>query len=141
MRQCFTRGPTGVILTGSPVGDASDHVRGFPPLEIELRSVAVHDSLCEVATQCSGRRPTAGVLCDSISPSGSSFARIPAKLRPPFSNTEASLRHASVLSRSSSEIRFSDDVPDHRTILIQKVLRFWQSGRSSSPHQIGRAHV
>jgi hypothetical protein len=33
-----------------------------------------------VATRCSGRRPTAGVLRDSVSPSGSSFARIHAAL-------------------------------------------------------------
>jgi len=55
------------------------------------------------------------------------------RLRQTLFNSEASLRHASVLSRSSGEIRGSDDVPDHRKFLIQKVLRFWQKGRSSSP--------
>jgi hypothetical protein len=86
-----------------------------------------------IATRCSGRRPTVENFRDSISSSGSSFARIHAALRQTLFNSEASLRHASVLSRSSGEIRGSDDVPDHRKFLIQKVLRFWQKGRSSSP--------
>jgi hypothetical protein len=30
-------------------------------------------------------------------------------------------------------MRAGGDAPDHRIFLIQKVLRFWQKGRSSSP--------
>jgi hypothetical protein len=30
-------------------------------------------------------------------------------------------------------MRASGDAPDHQIFLIQKVLRFWQKGRSSSP--------
>jgi hypothetical protein len=84
-------------------------------------------------TRCSGRRPTGEAFRDSISSSGSWFARIAAALRPPFFNSEASLRHASVLSRSSGEIRGSGVAPDHQIFLIQKVLRFCKKGRSSSP--------
>ena len=84
-------------------------------------------------TRCSGRRPRAAAFCDSISSSGSLFARIPAAFRQPLSNSGASNRHASVLIRSSGEMRDSGDAPDHRIFLIQKVLRFCKKGRSSSP--------
>jgi len=84
-----------------------------------------------LATRCSGRRPTAGALRDSIAPNGSSFVKLPA-CRPPLSNTDALIRHASVLRRSADEMRGSGDAPNHQTILIQKVLRFCQGGRSSS---------
>ena len=87
-------------------------------------------------TRCSGRRPTAEAFRASISSSDSLFATIPVALRQPLSNSGASNRHASVLSRSASEIRGVGDAPDHRTILIQKVLRFCNKGRSSSPHLI-----
>jgi hypothetical protein len=89
-----------------------------------------------LATRCSGRRPTAGALRNSISPSGSSFARIPAAFRQPLFNSEASLRHASFPNQSVGETGGGGDVPDHRIFLIQKVLRFWQKGRSSSPQLV-----
>jgi hypothetical protein len=207
MARCFTPGPTGEILAGLSDWDASDPLRDRSSLEIELSSVAPHDSLWEVAkvsggrslsgqhrstsespseiesmiepkleernnntittatlrfdnhldscnhpqsqgwngitmtvaivaTRCSGHRPTTGTLCDSISSRGSSFARISATLRPPLSNSEASLRDASVLSRSSGELRGRDNAPDHSTFLIQKVLRFCEKGRSSSPQLV-----
>jgi hypothetical protein len=84
-----------------------------------------------LATRCSGRRPTAGALRDSVAPNGSSFAELRAARRPPLSNTDASIRHASV-RRSAGEMRGSGDAPNHQTILIQKMLRFCQR-RSSSP--------
>jgi hypothetical protein len=59
MTQCFTRGRTGGILTGSSVGDASDLLRGCPPSEIDFRSVALHDSLWDVAN-VSGGEPLSG---------------------------------------------------------------------------------
>jgi hypothetical protein len=82
--------------------------------------------------RCSGRRPTAEAFRASTSSSDSLFATIPVALRQPLSNSGASNRLASVLSRSSGEIRDSDDTPDHSTILIQKVLRFCKKGQSSS---------
>jgi hypothetical protein len=85
------------------------------------------------ASRCSGRRLMAGVPRDSISSNGSSFPRIFGSPRQSLSNSPASLRHASVARRSSGEIRGCGDAPDHRIFLIQKVLRFWQKGRSSSP--------
>ena len=86
-----------------------------------------------LATRCSGRRPTAGALLDSIAASASSFAKLPAVRRSPLSNTDASIRHASVPRRSAGEMRGSGDAPHHQTVLIQKMLRFCQLGRSSSP--------
>jgi hypothetical protein len=85
-----------------------------------------------LATRCSGRRPTAGALRDSIAPNGSSFAKLPAARRPLLSNSGESIRHASVLRRSAGEMRGSGDAPNHQKILIQKMLRFCQR-RSSSP--------
>jgi hypothetical protein len=85
-----------------------------------------------LATRCSGRRPTAGVPRDSISPNGSSFARMPAAFRQPLFTSEASLRHASFPNQPVRETGGGDAL-DHQTILIQKVLRFRQKGRSSSP--------
>lgn len=90
-------------------------------------------SALTLAKRCSGRRATAGALRNSIPLSGSSFARTPAALRQSLFNSEASLRHASVPIRSASEMPGSGDAPDHKTFLIQKVLRFQQKGRSSSP--------
>src|ERR1019366_6841899 len=84
-------------------------------------------------TRCSGRRPTAEAFRASISSSDFLFATIRVALRQPLSNSRASNRHASVLSRSAGEIRGVRDAPDHRTILIQKVLRFYKKGRISSP--------
>ena len=86
-----------------------------------------------VVTRCSGCRPTAGPLRDSISPSGPSFASTPSALWNPFVSSEASLRHASFPNQSVSEKGGSGDAPDHREFLNQKVLRFWQKGRSCSP--------
>jgi len=86
-----------------------------------------------LATRCSGRRPTAGALRDSVAPNASSFKKSPAARRPPLSNTDASIRHASVLRRSAGEMRTSSDAPNHQSNLIQKMLRFCQGGRSSSP--------
>jgi hypothetical protein len=88
-----------------------------------------------LATRCSGRRPTAGVPRDSISPNGSSFARTPAAFRQPLFNSEASLRHTSFPNQSVGETG-GGDAPDHQTFLIQKVLRFWQKERSSSPQLV-----
>ena len=84
-------------------------------------------------TRCSGRRPTAVAFRDSIPSSGFLFARVTAALREPLSNSGASNRHASLLSRSACELGDNGDVPDHQTILIQKVLRFCKKGRTSSP--------
>ena len=84
-------------------------------------------------TRCSGRRPTAEAFRVSISSSDSLFATLSVALRQPLSNSGASNCHASVLSRSASEIRGVGDATDHQTILIQKVLRFCKKGRSSSP--------
>jgi hypothetical protein len=89
-----------------------------------------------LATRSSVRRPAAGAFRDSVYSSGSSFVGIPTALRQPLSNFEASARHASVLSRSVSEMRAGGDAPDHRIFPIQKVLRFWQKGRSSSPRLV-----
>ena len=89
-----------------------------------------------LATRCTNHRATAVALRDSVYSSGSSFVGIPTALRQPLSNFEASARHASVLSRSVSEMRASGDAPDHQIFLIQKVLRFWQKGRSSSPRLV-----
>jgi hypothetical protein len=207
MTKCFTRGRTGASLTGLPFGVPPDALRSLLSQEVELGSVALHDSPWEVgnvscgqplsgqlrsafespsgmesttepklhvrshntitmealaldnalnwchhhnrkgglevtmsgsilATRCSGRRPTAGVPRDSISPNGSSFARTPAAFRQPLSNSEASLRHASFPNQSVGETGGSDDTRDHETFLIQKVLRFWQKGRSSSPQLV-----
>jgi len=86
-----------------------------------------------IATRCRASRPTAGVTRDSISPSGSSFARIPALLRWQFFNSEASFRCASVPNQMVGETGGGGDAPARRKFLIQKVLRFWQKGRSSSP--------
>jgi hypothetical protein len=85
------------------------------------------------AKECSVRRPTPRALRNSIYLNGSSFPGIPLALRQSLSNFGYSLRHDSVLNRSSGEIRGSNVALDHRTFLIQKVLRFWQKGRSSSP--------
>jgi len=87
------------------------------------------------ATRCSGRRPTVGAPCDSILSSRTSFERIPGSSRQLLSNSGAPLRHASVLSQSSGEIRGSGDAPDHQIFLIQKLLRFRRKGRSSSPQR------
>ena len=89
-----------------------------------------------LATRCSGRRPAAGALRDLISPSGPSFASTPSALRNSFVNSEASLRHASFPNQSVSEKGGSGDAPHHETFLIQKVLRFWQKGQSSSPQLV-----
>src|ERR1019366_9762695 len=83
-------------------------------------------------TRCSGRRPTAEAFRASISSSDSLFVTIPVALRQSFSSSGASNRHASVLSRSSGEIRGSGDLTHHSTFLIQKVLRFCKKGQSSS---------
>jgi hypothetical protein len=69
----------------------------------------------------------------SFSSSGTSFVRILGYHRQSLSNSEAFIRHTSVLSRSASEIHGSGDAPDHRIFLIQTVLRFWQMRRRNSP--------
>jgi hypothetical protein len=58
---------------------------------------------------------------------------MPAAFRQPLFNSEASLRHASFPNQSVGETGGGDDTRDHKTFLIQKVLRFRQKGRSSSP--------
>jgi hypothetical protein len=67
----------------------------------------------------------------SISPSGSSYVRTIDRLLPSLSDSDLSTRRASP-TRSTGAMRRSGDVRHYRTILIQKVLRFWQKGRQSS---------
>ena len=148
--------PSGQLRSGfeSPSGMASIagtelHVRNNNTITMEAHPLDNNLNWCDnrhrkgglevtmsgstLATRCSGRRPTAGALRNSISPSGSSFARIPAAFRQPLFNSEASLRHASFPNQSVGETGGGDDTRDHKTFLIQKVLRFRQKGRSSSP--------
>jgi hypothetical protein len=85
------------------------------------------------AKECRVRRPTPRALRSSIYLNGSSFPGIPLALRQSLSNFGASFHLASVQSPSSPRVRGYDNAPDHRKFLIQKLLRFCQKWRSSSP--------
>jgi len=82
--------------------------------------------------RCSGRRPTAEAIRDSVTSSGASFATVPGAIRHSISNSETSIQKNSRLNRSADGMRGSGDVPVHRTFLMQKVLRFSQWGRRNS---------
>jgi hypothetical protein len=77
-------------------------------------------------TQCFAQGRTGTILTGLI-------ARIPTALRQPLSSSGASNRHASAVSRLVCEMGDSGDAPDRQELLKQKVLRFCQKGRSSSP--------
>ena len=77
-------------------------------------------------TQCFTQSRTGAVLTGLI-------AGKPTALSQPLSSSGSSNRRASVVSLLACEMGDSGDAPDHQELLKQKVLRFCQKGRSSSP--------
>ena len=130
MKQLFTESRGGTTLAlGAPIGGPSCSERSTAGLTNKTAVTRFNHSPSgdDTGRIVCGRRPTAAVLRDPISPIPS-FAEAPIPLWDSFVGLEALSRRASVPSRSVSEIGGSDDALDHLTFVILKMLRFSQAG-------------